>query len=77
MVAAHHTQGGTVVVSLQAGAVSLVSATPAAGHSVEVEEAGPGEVVVTFEGAGDDEVRVRAFVSGGEVAFEVGGGEGG
>lgn len=77
VVTARRTRGGTVVVSLQAGAVSLVSATPAAGYAVEVEEAGPGEVVVTFEGAEDDEVRVRAFASGGEVAFEVGGGEGG
>jgi hypothetical protein len=70
-VAARQTPGGTVVVSLQGGRLSLVSATPVAGFAVEVEESGPDEVVVVFEGAEDDEVRVRAFVSSGEAEFSV------
>ncbi|HUU61731.1 MAG TPA: hypothetical protein VMX37_05045 [Acidimicrobiia bacterium] len=70
-VAARQTRGGTVVVSLQAGQLSLVSAVPAPGYSVEVEDSGPEQVVVAFEGAGDDEVEVQAVVSEGQVVFEV------
>lgn len=75
VVAARRTRGGTVVVTLQDGRLSLVSATPAAGYSVEVEDAGPDKIAVTFEGPEDDEVRVQAAVSGDEVAFEVGAGD--
>ena len=71
VIAARQTRGGTVVVSLEGDSLSLVSATPAPGYSVEVEENGPGAVVVVFEGGEDDEVRVRAVASGGEVRFEV------
>jgi hypothetical protein len=70
-VAARQTPAGTVVVSLQGGRLSLVSATPAPGYSVEVEEAGPDEVMVVFEAGEDGEVRVRAVVSSGEVEFSV------
>jgi hypothetical protein len=70
-VVARQTRGGTVVVSLQSGSLTLVSAAPASGYSVEVEESGPEEVTVAFEGGEDDEVRVRAFISVGEVVFEV------
>jgi hypothetical protein len=52
--------GGTVVVEASGGAVSLVSAVPNPGYSVEVDEHGPDEVRVEFES--DDsksEVRVR------------------
>jgi hypothetical protein len=70
-VAARQTAGGTVVVSLQGGRLSLVSATPAAGFSVDVEESGPDEVVVFFEAGEGGEVRVRAAVSSGEAEFSV------
>jgi cytoskeletal protein RodZ len=70
-VVARQTRGGTVMVNLVGGRLSLVSASPAPGYSVEVEGSGPAEVVVVFEGAGNDEVRVRAVVVGGEVVFEV------
>ncbi len=52
--------GGTVVVEASGGAVSLVSAVPTPGYTVEVDEQGPDEVRVEFES--DDaksEVRVR------------------
>lgn len=75
ILAARQTRGGTVVVSLQGGRLSLVSATPAPGYSVEIVESGPDVVVVAFEGAEDDEVRVRAFVSSGGVEFSVDSGE--
>ncbi len=68
--AARQTRGGMVVVSLQGGRLSLVSATPAPGYSVEKVEAGP-DVMVVFEGAENDEVQVLAYVVGGEVEFSV------
>ena len=68
--AARQTRGGTVVVSLEGERVSLVSATPAPGYAVEIEEAGPGEVRVSFEGPAG-EVQVRAAASGGQVVWEV------
>ena len=71
VIAGRQTPGGTVVVSLQGGRLSLVSATPAAGFSVEVEESGPGEVVVVFEGGEGNEIRVRASVDGDGISFEV------
>lgn len=71
-VVAHRVRGGTLVVSLEGGTLSLVGATPAPGFSVEVEEAGPAEVLVVF-GSDEEEMEVRAFVAGGEVAFLVSG----
>ena len=71
VVAARRTPGGTVVVSLQGERLSLASATPAAGFSVEVEEAGPDEVVVVFEGGEGEEIRVRASAEDDEILFEV------
>jgi hypothetical protein len=75
VVAARQTPGGTVVVSLQSGRLSLVSATPAAGFFVEVEERGPDEVVVVFEGSEGGEILVRAAVDDDEIAFEIETGE--
>lgn len=72
VVAAHQTPGGKVVVSLQGGRLSLVGATPSAGFFVEVEESGPDEVVVVFESAEGNEIRVRASVEDHEISFEVG-----
>jgi hypothetical protein len=73
--AARQTPGGTVVVSLQGGTLSLVSAAPAPGFSVEVKAAGPAEVVVVFEGEGRSEIRVVATAAGGAVTFWVEEGE--
>ncbi|HSQ38142.1 MAG TPA: hypothetical protein VLS92_09655 [Acidimicrobiia bacterium] len=73
-VVAHVVEGGTVVVGLDEGRLSLIGATPAQGFTVEVEESGPDEVVVGFDGAEAD-FEVRAFVSGGKVTFEVAGGD--
>jgi len=75
VVAARQTPGGTVVVSLQGGRLSLVSATPAAGFFVEVEESGPDEVVVVFEGGEGSEILVRASVEDDEISFEIETGE--
>ena len=75
IVAARRTAGGTVVVSLQGGRLSLMSATPTAGFFVEVEESGPDEVVVVFEGGEGNEIRVRASVEDDEISFEVETGE--
>ena len=67
---ARQTPGGTVVVGRAGEGLSLVSATPAAGYSVEVKSAGPGEVVVVFEGSGR-EIGVRAHLDDGEIVFTV------
>ena len=75
VIAARQTPGGTVVVSLQGGRLSLVSATPAAGFFVEVEESGPDEVVVVFEGGEGSEILVRASVEYDEITFEIETGE--
>ena len=75
VVAARQTPGGTVVVSLQGGRLSLVGATPAAGFFVEVEESGPDEVVVVFEGGEGSEILVRASVEYDEISFEIETGE--
>ena len=69
-VVAHVVEGGTVVVSLDDGRLALIGATPAQGFTVEVEESGPDEVVVGFDGEEAD-FKVRAFVSGGDIAFQV------
>lgn len=70
VVVARVVEGGRVVVSLEEGRLSLVGATPTEGYTVDVKESGPDEVVVEFEGAEAD-FSVRAFVSAGEVVFEV------
>jgi len=73
VVAARQTLGGTVVVSLDRlrRVLSLVSATPAVGYSVEIDDSGPEKVVVVFEGAGG-EIKVQAIAESGEVVFSVG-----
>jgi hypothetical protein len=57
---------GTVVVRFDQSGVTLVSASPAPGFSVDVDEAGPPSVDLDFE-AGDDEARFRAGVADGEL----------
>lgn len=52
--------GGVVVVGYTDTQVRLESATPAAGFTMEIEERGPAEVRVDFEGVGTGyEVRVK------------------
>lgn len=69
-VVARVVRGGALVVSLAGGGLALVGATPAQGFTVDVEKAGPDEVLVEFDGE-TAHVGVRAFVLNGEVAFEV------
>ncbi len=77
---------GTVIVDRQGGQLTLVSATPNAGWTVEVEQAAGGEVEVDFRMAGQrvqvnveiedgairERVRVRDEVAGTEVRIENG-----
>jgi hypothetical protein len=77
---------GTVIVDRQGGQLTLVSATPNAGWTVEVEQAAGGEVEVDFRMAGQrvqvnvefedgairERVRVRDDVAGTEVRIENG-----
>lgn len=70
--------GGTVTVSHRPGEVVLQAAVPEPGYEVEVEDPGPAEVRVAFEGE-DDEWEVRVRWSDGELDVEVshkGGGTG-
>ena len=57
---------GTVVVRFDQSGATLVSASPAPGFSLDVDEAGPPSVDLDFEG-GDDEARFRAGVVDGEL----------
>jgi len=77
---------GTVIVDRQGGQLTLVSATPNAGWTVEVEQAAGGEVEVDFRMAGQrvqvnveiedgairERVRARDDVAGTEVRIENG-----
>lgn len=45
-------RGGVVVAACDQATVRLVSAQPADGHRVEIDEDGPDELEVTFEGRG-------------------------
>jgi cytoskeletal protein RodZ len=51
--------GGVVTVSCTGGSISLLSATPQAGYSVEVKNGGPEEVEVKFRSDEDSELRAR------------------
>jgi hypothetical protein len=61
---------GTVGVSVAGTAVTLISATPVAPYSVDVEAAGPEKVEVDFE-SGETRYRVRAEVVDGELDWDV------
>jgi hypothetical protein len=66
--------GGTVAVVCRGAAVSLDSAQPDSGFTIEVHERGPQRVEVRFEGRdeeSDEESRVRATCRAGVPAFEV------
>ena len=61
---------GTVGVSVAGTAVTLVSATPVAPYSVDVEDDGPEKVEVEFE-SGETRYRVRGEVVDGELVWDV------
>ena len=52
-------RGGTVTVRFTASTVELVVATPASGYTVEVDDAGPDRVRVSFDD-GEQETRIEA-----------------
>ena len=58
------------MVSHRPGEVRLESATPAAGYSMEVDESGPREVRVEFDGS-DAEVEIRVRWEGDQLEVEV------
>lgn len=62
--------GGRIGVSCTGSRAALVSASPADGWRVEVEERGPEEVEVRFR-SDASEVRVQARCAGAEPRFEV------
>ncbi|MCB2224894.1 MAG: hypothetical protein KQH83_12060 [Actinobacteria bacterium] len=64
-----HVTGGTVVVRWTSSSVDLVSATPDDGYKLEVEDRGPDEVVVEFEGQGVKST-YHAEVSDGHLVVE-------
>lgn len=61
--------GGTVVVSFRGKEVRLESVAAAAGYSFAIEDDGPGEVRVEFEGP--LRVEVRARVRDGQLIVEI------
>jgi hypothetical protein len=61
---------GTVVVRFDGTGVALVSASPAPGYAVDIEDAGPPRVELEFEGDGDD-VRFRARFEAGELVVSL------
>ena len=63
---------GVVVAECQGGAISLASARPNSGWSIEVDKTGPDDLRVEFENADDGRVRVEATCAGGSPAFVVG-----
>ncbi len=68
------TAGGSVTVSCQGSAISLVAATPQDGYAVTVSNAGPEEVEVHFT-SDRNESEVKATCVGGQPALA--GGDGG
>ena len=57
--------GGKVTARCSGGDISLVTATPAVGFSVEVKDGGPQQLIVEFERGGSErESRVRAICVG-------------
>jgi hypothetical protein len=62
--------GGSIVVQLADGAVSLVSSSPAAGYTTEVHDNGPTRVEVRFSN-GTIEWRIRVDVVNGALQPEI------
>jgi hypothetical protein len=60
---------GTVVVRFDGSGVTLVSASPAPGFSVDVESSGPPAVELEFEG--DDDATFRARLEGGDLVVSL------
>lgn len=66
--------GGTVSVTCRGNAVSLHSAQPDPGFTIEIHDRGPERVEVRFEGRDEEsesESQVRARCAGGVPVFEV------
>ena len=62
--------GGKVTARCAGAEVSLVTATPAVGFSVEVKDGGPQQLVLEFERGGEErESRVRALCVAGAPTF--------
>lgn len=68
------TPGGTVGVSVSGSAVTLLSAQPAPGYATDVEDDGPEQVEVEFDGE-SAEYTVRARIVDGVLTWTVSGGE--
>ena len=66
----HDLIGGTVVLAFGNGEVSLVSATPRPGFSVDPEHTGPKEVEVKFE-SNDHKSKLEADIENGELRVDV------
>jgi hypothetical protein len=66
-------EAGTVTVRCDGGAASLVSAVPADGWALELDDQGPDEVGVELESGDDRDLRsrVRARCRGGVPVFEL------
>ncbi len=62
--------GGTVTISASDPDVRFVGASPAAGYTIEVEDRGPDEVKVEFEGAGG-ESKFAATWDSGELRIDI------
>jgi hypothetical protein len=62
--------GGSIVVRLADGQVSLVSSSPAAGYTAEVHDNGPTRVEVRFSN-GETEWRIRVDVANGVLQPEI------
>ena len=56
--------GGTVTISASEPDVRFVGASPAAGYTIEVEDRGPEQVKVEFDGAGGESEFVAKWESG-------------
>ena len=63
------TEGGTLTVSVTPGSITYLSAVPATGFAVELDEAGPPEVRVEFISV-DTEVEIRVRWRDGQVVVE-------
>ena len=61
--------GGTVIVDVENGVLSLVSATPNAGFTIDKSEARSDRVEVEFRG-NDTDSRVRVRIDGGRLHVE-------
>ena len=62
--------GGTVILAIGNGEVSLVSATPRPGFSADYEHTGPVEVEIKFE-SGDHKSKLEAHWESGELKVDI------